>query len=88
MIISTFRLGNFGLVLREVLEDKRIGIGKPQEEVPYEKYVLSKWTPEEEIALPYLEKMVTQCLENWLKEGAEGTMAKFNGTRSPYRLDY
>lgn len=56
----------------------RLGIGSPTNKQETAKYVLERWTRQEQKALDEFVERATDCCMAWLKDGVAKTMDQFN----------
>lgn len=52
----------------------RIGIGKPEEDIPLSEYVLLDFSDEEKENLPSIVENAVRCIDVWRREGIESAM--------------
>jgi PTH1 family peptidyl-tRNA hydrolase len=63
---------------RSDLPRLRFGIGRPQTPIDVTAWVLERFSPEQEQALPGLVATAADALDAWLREGLEAAMNRFN----------
>jgi PTH1 family peptidyl-tRNA hydrolase len=61
----------------------RFGIGRPTTPIDVTDWVLQRFSPEEEQALPRLVECAADALDAWLGEGLEPAMNRYNRAASP-----
>lgn len=59
----------------------RLGIGDAASPVPMERFVLEKFSVEEQKRLPTLLGQMTECVETFLEKGVQETMNLWNGKK-------
>ena len=65
---------------RDDLPRLRFGVGRPATPIDTAAWVLERFAPEEEQALPALVATAADALDVWLGDGLEAAMNRFNRT--------
>ena len=68
---------------RSDLPRLRFGIGRPQTPMDVTAWVLERFSPEQEQALPALVASAADAIDAWLREGLEAAMNRFNRSAGP-----
>jgi PTH1 family peptidyl-tRNA hydrolase len=72
---------------RDDLPRLRFGIGRPATPIDVAAWVLERFTPPEEQALPALVATAADALDAWLCEGLEAAMNRYNRAVGPFESD-
>ena len=68
---------------RDDLPRLRFGIGRPQTAMDVTAWVLERFSPEQEQALPGLLASAADAIDVWLRDGVEAAMNRFNRAERP-----
>jgi len=68
---------------RDDLPRLRFGIGRPQTPMDVTAWVLERFSPEQEQALPGLLASAADAIDVWLRDGVEAAMNRFNRAERP-----
>ncbi len=72
---------------RRDLPRLRFGIGRPETPIDVTAWVLERFSPEQEQALPGLLATAADAIDAWLREGLETAMNRFNRAERPLEAE-